>query len=859
MPDEVLIAAYDNGYKVNDKTPVYRLVQMILLDKFDIRDVSYLSKLTSSDIAKLFNGINYETYLVYKDVLDVTINDIIMNSKDNIIYAIFNSIVDPKIKDDFSFKYYLDCWYQNNSMNVDKELKDKIFDNLIKCGNGVEYIRVNGSTIARILGVDYLVDKYLSGSVFSLQMFKYLNNLDDTKREKIRDCFIYKINSLNNNEILFVLEWFCNNGYGDLSNEYAMKFFDLDPKGLCRYISNPSLEFLANIEDYLFKDPSIIYSISNIVISNKDLLLKMFNRSMFDVYDRASDDLKKDLDICLTMVRKSPSSIKYISLDNPCYMESLKEAISLVGSVFVNQICYDPSIKDNEELIRLAIKTFPDVLLIVDDTFVTFENIELINDFSILSISAIKEQHFEIYLEVMMNRGVHSVVKLRLFDYITKNDRFKMFIHHSFVKDIIVEAFNDGNRFKSVVGLVREYNLFDNFNVEIQKVLRDADSILSNTGKINTLDRNPVFSCDLVKYIYPLMGMKFTLDLMKYNTGADRSLVTAIVNGKSDLVKYYYNLVTVNNLFDDNDKLVHYAFRKFGAIESLITDIMEQNIILNEQELDDLKNIIMRNKFNVTSYNDLKNYGSYSKAYVEEQLKSEDLNVVKDYLATLFGYNNIVEMESEFKEFQFDNFVILKHVFKDIKSNYGEDVYNDLLVTVGDVKFIKLMKSIIDTNNITLLKDLISNFVKSSNYDIDFYEKLTDLKNKYRRIFNYQFNCRLSKIDEIVANTEVDEEFGVKIIDFDHQKFNFLAHRLYSYASSMSGYSDRLMADPSLWFSLEGATTLSCSSFSEKGFHFLESYNTNGVVYLFNDLPENFMLFMYGKDLFVEHGGLGRV
>lgn len=855
MPEEILVAAYDNGYIVNDKTPTYRMVQMILFGKFDINYVSYLNRLTESDISKLFSEISYESYLVYKDALDVVLNNIIMSSKDSVIYAIFNSIVDLKIKDDFAFKYYLSYWYLNNRMDIDNDLKDKVFNNLIKYGNGLDYIKINGNSIVQILGVDYLVDKYLSGYLFSLEMFKYMNVFDDTKKEKIKESFVKRIDSFDNNEILLVLEWFCNNGFGDLANTYAIDFFELNPKGMCRYISKPTSEFLSSIEEYLFKDPSIVYYISNIVISNKELLLKMFNRSMFDVFDKASKELKRDLDICLTMVRKSPSSINYIHLDNPCYMTSLREALSLNGRVFVEHMYYNSTIKENEELIRLAIKTFPDVLLYVDDNFVTYENIELINDFSYLSVSNIKEQHFSIYLDVMMNRDVHSTVKFRLFDYITINDRVRMFIQHPFVKDIIVEAFNDGNRFKSVVGLVREYNLFNNFPNEVQTILRDADFILSNTGKINTLDKNPVFSYDLVKYIYPLMGMEFTLDLMKYNTGADRSLITAIVNGKIDLVKYYYNLIKSNNLFDDNDKVVHYAFRKFGSIECLITDIMEQNIILNEQELDDLKNIIMKNKFNVTSYSELKNYSSYSKAYVEEQLKSDDLNAVKDYLASLFGYNNIVEMKSEFREFQFDNFVILKQVYEDIKNKYGEELYNELLITVGDVKFIKLMKSIIETDNITLLKDLISNFAKSSNYEVDFYETLSCLKSKYRRMFNYQFNSRLSNIEKIVASTEVDEELGVKIIDFDHQKFNFLAHRLYSYDSSMKGYSDQLMDDPSLWFSLEGATTLSCSSFSEKGFHFLNSYDTKGVVYLFNDLPEEFMLFMYGRDLFVEHGG----
>ena len=66
---------------------------------------------------------------------------------------------------------------------------------------------------------------------------------------------------------------------------------------------------------------------------------------------------------------------------------------------------------------------------------------------------------------------------------------------------------------------------------------------------------------------------------------------------------------------------------------------------------------------------------------------------------------------------------------------------------------------------------------------------------------------KVQKVDEY-------KDTGVKVIEFNGEKFNFLAHRLYHYDKSNSMFCRMLMDDPSLWTKLDGATTLSCSSIS---------------------------------------------
>ena len=98
-------------------------------------------------------------------------------------------------------------------------------------------------------------------------------------------------------------------------------------------------------------------------------------------------------------------------------------------------------------------------------------------------------------------------------------------------------------------------------------------------------------------------------------------------------------------------------------------------------------------------------------------------------------------------------------------------------------------------------------------------------------------------------------EVQVSIIDMDSEPFNLLCHRIYHYDATMSGLSQKLIANPSLWTKLDGASTLSTSSISDKGFWMLHNNDNGGVVYLFDSIPEDFLLFMYGRDLYVEHGG----
>ena len=164
------------------------------------------------------------------------------------------------------------------------------------------------------------------------------------------------------------------------------------------------------------------------------------------------------------------------------------------------------------------------------------------------------------------------------------------------------------------------------------------------------------------------------------------------------------------------------------------------------------------------------------------------------------------------------------------------------------------MKQIIETNNI-------------KNNDLkDYSIEVRTIIEKIRKLYNTEIKSKLTDIKTlkskktyhsktITLEDKTKEKVQYEIIDMDSEKFTFLAHRIYYFDQKMKEFCSMLLENPSLWNKLDGASTISTSSISDKGFHMINSEDNNGVTYLFNKIPDNFLLYMKGGDLFLEDGG----
>ena len=659
------------------------------------------------------------------------------------------------------------------------------------------------------------------------------------------------------------------NVYGYLSGEFLsdVELFrmslDISEDALS-YVNRDSIDIKefcrSNIEKY-----PCVFRIFSDLLDNKDLILKLMPYCNGQVFNYMDDSFKIDRDIVKAYIDAYTYNITSLDQSNPYFMEMFYYALSKDGfyisvNKFINII--------DQKAFEIANETYCNAFHSLPSELKTLDNFKKIKNLEEFNFEALP---LDLLKEIIITESVNftnEIIRKRIGDLLFQNiayldDELKNNIH---VKNMLSIFFDkvktDKDAFKNILALGKNFD-FASIDSELADVVNIAFEILNSTGKVNTLDRNPVFGYDICKYVYPSLGLDFVLDLMKYNSSADSIICSYLKNGNESFIKKYYDFILKNNVFEKDDKLIHFTFRYLTSYHELVNDLINSDKTLSKEDLLNLRKIIInKNLYCINSVDELKRYNEIVKEKVNDYINSDNIIEIKRLLSSIFGYTSFEDLITNFRNFRLDNFSGYNFVKKEIIEKYGEEegskIWNEMFFNNNEIKIILLMKEIINTENISELKELFSNFFQNTN-TVDYCDEVSNIIRKARLIYNYQYNMHLTDPSKLSSNrldkSDESNPYGVTIIEMDSEKFNFLAHRLYSYDKSMSGFSSKIAADPSLWFKLEGASTLSTSSFSDKGFWFLNSGDPSGVVYLFNELPEKFMLFMYGRDLYVQHGG----
>ena len=738
------------------------------------------------------------------------------------------------------------------SMRIDGKFVIDIYDELYDLYKNSDV----KDSLKRIFDIKYLYDKLMTDDSFELTLLDsiWFVEADMTQIVGNRILELLQKNVYSSDEYYSVCSWLNSNNFRDISNKLAMSSFELDPERLCYFVNNPTPEFLSELPKYLRAHPTLLDRF-DIVLDDKNLVIDLIKANYFAAYEKANDALKNDIDVCKALISVRPEKISDISLESQNYRELLKIAVSKDGSLLEKEISRNQELINDIELVRLAIVTHPNIIGIVNPAIVDDSLLNLITDYSVIDFDKVEVSLFEKMLIVIEHNGLNERIVSKILAYVSNHSDNEKLLNNSIFIKCVRENLSNSELFKQIVILSKNKTVRDKLDADVIKVLEDALHILDSTGKVNILEKNPIFSYDLVKYVYPVVGLDETINLMNYTTGANEHLIRLIKRGNVDFVNSYISMLKEYNMFELNDKFIHYAFRNFDSIESLIRAVLESGRVLTDFEIDDLKKVILNNRFKISTLDELSRYDTLMVEKINNAFESNDLQSIKDYLAVFFGYGSIEVMKKQFNNFQFGNMAILRFVLNDIKEHYGEEVYNRIKITSEEMGLILLMQRIIESKDVNFLRELVDEYIINNDSDKDFYDDVQNLTAKFRLLFNYQYNSRLTKLDDKVATASEYKDTGVKIVEFNGEPFNFLAHRLFSYDSTHHGFAEMLANDPSLWTALDGASTLSCSSISDKGLYFLNNSSSNGVVYLFNELPEEFMLFMYGHDLYVEHGG----
>ena len=821
--DEMIIKAINNGYKLKDKVPNDILINA-LKNGIDV-DINIILDRSYNDLFNLvFNNFYY-----FEDKKDFV---------NNIFDTLYN-----RDKDEFVWQlvsYTRKSGYYGNALNLILEYNDRYNTNYNKLG--------------------HLVDDSKERYLFNILLLE-INQLSDEEFYKRIDDLLSKTNFKYD-----IIKLISNRGNEELTNKYVKQYFEEDPVKLLEFVSEIDDELTVKISNVIFDNPDLfdnylVYSNISRILKTKEEVLKAFEVGSEYFFDYLDDKFRKDFDILSAYLEKRPYYIKDISPDVERYKELCCKALAIDPTLYKD--IDSPLVKTDGELLKTLLLSYPSAFIYADSSLQTLEYFKLITDYRRLDFENINASLFEKMISFNLFSDEDDFLRTNIITYLIEHvDELS---DEVFTNKFIIQVFNNSieNNFKQMILLSKRFNN-GSLAPEVYEILNNANLIISRAGKVNLLEKTSLLSYDLVKYIYPVMGMDVTLDLLKYNSKAPSQLTKFIKTGQVRDILQYWEFVKEFYLFPNNERLIHMAFMDYDKFNLLMADIIPKKNSLNEQDLANLRKIIINhNVYGIETFEELKNYDKTVNMHVTELLNGDNIVSLKNNLAALFGFENIKEMSDTFRNFQLDNFAKLSNVYADIKNKYGLLKLKEVALNKEDIKLITLMKRIIESNNILEIKELFSNMMDKGSKSLDYSDEMDNLINKVRKIYNLQFNSRLTQVEDI-KSTRLDKndpnnKYGVTIIKMDGEPFRFLAHRIYSYdahmVSGQKSFKQLLTEDPSLWTKLDGASTLSTSSFSDKGFWFLNHTDSSGVVYLFNSLPPDFLLFMEGRDLYVEHGG----
>ena len=405
-----------------------------------------------------------------------------------------------------------------------------------------------------------------------------------------------------------------------------------------------------------------------------------------------------------------------------------------------------------------------------------------------------------------------------------------------------------------------------------KKRLDDCINIIKYTNKVNILE-NPTLTEDFIDQIVPNFDIKYVSDLLKFETSASDNIINMIKKNELSKVKKIIDFFTNNFELSDDNKLIHLLFNNYSNFESLFDELIKSDLSKDEIMLikDNLFDVIFNdNLYNISQISDLsqENYKMIEKKHIDDLVKNNDASTLKRSLFRYFTVrldkfycdDPIVEMKYYLKFYRLDE------ICEDIRNVAIENIKREAILKDCIVETNEKLSKCMFTNEERMFLITIQNIIKCNDTEtINFFvEEIKNLSNvstifknivdKTRYLFNLEMNMSLSSnLEKLEGKKEVLEN-GVEIIE-PSGNFNFLCHTIYGYDDEHSSFVDSIINDPSLWYKLDGSSTISTSSISNRNISILgkDEYGVKHVTYLFNKTPDNFLLAMDTQDLNFKH------
>lgn len=534
-------------------------------------------------------------------------------------------------------------------------------------------------------------------------------------------------------------------------------------------------------------------------------------------------------------------------------LNNMEDAFKIAFKICPNLFENFPELYNNDEIAEIVLELEPSYVVYCDIKYYEKYKKALVNGFCRLADSAIQLYMSPEKIIKMLTLVPNSyALKNNVAKFISKNSTF---MDGYLDNDVLLPLYEQFFK-KFFLGFAPLFNdkIINSLSSKHQRIAIDAMTLLRERNKVDTTQNNNLFSYDFVRSIYPIVGTTIASNLLSYNSNAISSI--EIVLRKKDGRSFLKRLIKFNrkyNLFVEDSREINYLFKNLDYCSKIIDDVLNLDRELTSEEVNILRGLLMRkdsSRFQyIDSFDNYKELFKFNRIFVKDVMNKGSFF---DLISKSFGFEDLDKLIDDLNSYNLFDFTSVNVAIKKIKEVKGNDFVKELLFTKEEVAMIMFIHKVIKCN-----EDKVS--LKAMMKDSQFYYFAKDnlymyrnIINKVRRLYGEFYNVTLTKVDKI-NKKKIDTKDGVNIYELGKDDYKLLIHCINNFDNKCTSCYLKLCHDLSLFDRLEGASTVSLSSFSSSRVFMCDDRKKN-IGLLFDEVTPDFLLYMANDDLGVSHG-----
>lgn len=353
-------------------------------------------------------------------------------------------------------------------------------------------------------------------------------------------------------------------------------------------------------------------------------------------------------------------------------------------------------------------------------------------------------------------------------------------------------------------------------------------------------------------------GYDVILSVIKYNSDAHKVMINSIKNN-DELLGKWINYLKKLPIY--NEEILHLGLLNYESLKEVIKTLINENIVLNEKQIINLKDILLNNnKYVVQNINDFNNYYEYCDHALKDKVNSSNLDVLKDgVLESLFN-TSLNDTKLIFNNFGLFNEKFVKDYI--LKSD---------ILSVSDEAIIEIINEICNCDDVDELKlkyedikevGLVSTSLRTLETKLKQYYSscLGNSLFKYNKDSDTVISSKVSGINS-VGFTDINGNYilpqsKIDVISLEGEPFNLLVYSQPQQINKFKNDYMKVIEQPSMWNKLTNSLIIS-NLISDKHISCVDHGNKNAVYYGFNEISNSSVVFMSRRDAIVKNNGIG--